>query len=147
MKQRIAAYVLLYTVGPFMAEWWAAIFTIGFGLALACNGFGLSMGVYQGSLVDWFAPFTLVFALCLVLAGLMTLDALHKGKRWLFLCMAVLNMIAMLWIAVFYLMAVPSPTHAVWVYFSHATLQALIFVRAQQRMMLFWHEQGRGDAA
>lgn len=141
MRRSTARFVLNQLVGELMPEFWSAVFTIGFGLALFLRGYAaLSLGIYESPVTGWFGGATPIFGLTLVLAGLLSLEALEKGTRWLFMTASLAVMLSMLWVAVFYFVAEPLPWHAVWVYITHAIFQGLIFIRAQHRLVSVWQQ-------
>lgn len=127
---RTQSYVLKYLVGDRVACWWSCFCTIGLGLVFAISGWEAApIAFLNNPLGAWFADVSHLFGWCVVLCGLLALDALHKARRWLFLTTTLLNMLIMLWLGVFYLVAEPLSLLSVWVCFALATLQALIFVR------------------
>lgn len=127
---RLQSYVLNYLVGDEVAAWWGCVAIIGLGLMFAVFGGGaMPMAFINNPLGAWFVDFAHVFGWCVVLCGLLAFDALHKSNRWLFLLTTLLNMLIMLWLGVFCLVAEPMSPFAVWVCVALATLQALVFVR------------------
>lgn len=138
-RERAAHYVLNNVVGPNLPEWWASFFAAGYGAILAIVGSGaLSLGVFQGLVADWFSDMTRVFGMLLLLNGLLGLDALHKKKKLVRMFSSVVACFAMLWVSVFYVLVVPVPWQAVWVYLAHASLEALVYLRIRHNLTEYW---------
>lgn len=137
--ERVSRYVLCYVVGPHLPEWWAGVFAVGYGSVLGLAGDGaLSMGLFGGDVVHWFGPVTQVFGFIMALNALIGLNALHKRNKALRMASSVFAFIAMMWISLFYIMVVPVPWQAVWVYAVHAVLEGLVYLRIRHNLTDYW---------
>lgn len=137
--ERASRYALDYIVGPHLPEWWAGVFAVGYGTLLAVMGNGsLSLGLYQGRIADWFGPVTQMFGLLVLLNALVGLHALHERRKILRMASSVFACYAMFWISLFYILVVPVPWQAVWVYATHAVLEGLVYLRIRHNLTDYW---------
>lgn len=138
-SERASRYVLYYVVGPHLPEWWAGVFAVGYGALLAIMGNGsMTLGVYSGRVTEWFGPVTQVFGLVVALNALIGLNALHRRQKALRMATSIFAFIALLWVSLFYILVVPVPWQAVWLYATHAVLEGLVFLRVRHNLTDYW---------
>lgn len=139
LHERVSRYVLTYVVGPHLPEWWGSMFAVVYGLIIALVGeHALHLNMFEGDVVAWFSSVTTVFGLLVTLSGLLGLRALHKREKVTRMLSSVFLCFSMLWVSAYYFLVVPTPWQGVWVYFTHATLEALVFLRVRHDLTDYW---------
>jgi hypothetical protein len=139
MHERVARYVLTYVTGPHLPEWWGAVFAIGYGTVVAILGpAAFHFNFFHGAVVGYFSPVARVFSLLVALSGLLGLHALHKRSKAFRMAASVFLCFAFLWLSIYYFLLVPTPWQGVWMYFTHATLEALVYLRVRHDLSEYW---------
>lgn len=124
---------------PRLFEWTTTLFALSYGFVwcfvLITDRYAL---VVSGQVVEFFKPLFFVFSFLMTTAGAVGTAGLVLRAKWLRITASFILFAGFGWLALYFIFAVPLLPQAVYVYFAHAILEAIVFLRVKNDLSSYW---------